>query len=280
MSDYDSFESGAESELGSFEEALEISGYDAVTTTQEGMRQDEFLKESGMAIDTVGDAKKVEEKREKREKNSESGIAAAFEAARHHVDNHKYEMKFDGKDYEISHGDLKKFMRKEQEHLAKQAKAEKDPKKKAQMQKDAIMMQQLLNHMNQSGELTEDQQKQFEDYIERNPDARTRLTRQLEVNSVNADDTIINRLNAAIAKEEIKPDIRNDDNSVCLSPTFDQNSLDIVICDVPTNEIDITNTTIRMTNDNNEHAEGDKLETADIQLQQKEINQVTMAMDF
>lgn len=171
MSDYDSFESGAESELGSFEEALEISGYDAVTTTQEGMRQDEFLKESGMAIDTVGDAKKVEEKREKREKNSESGIAAAFEAARHHVDNHKYEFRHG----QISHGELKKFMGNEQDHIAQKLKSEKDPKKKAQLQNDMVMMQQMALHMQQNGKLTEEQQKQWDDYLDRNPDAAARF---------------------------------------------------------------------------------------------------------
>mgnify|MGYP001356241171 CR=1 FL=1 len=168
MSDYDSFESGAESELGAFEEALEVSGYDAVTTTQDGMRQDEFLKESGMAIDTVGDAKKVEEKREKREKNSESGIAAAFEAARHHVDNHKYEIKFDGKDYEISHGDLKKAVSKEHERLQQKSKTEKDPKKKAQLQQDMQFMHRIMQQM-QEGPLSAQQQQELSEYIERNP---------------------------------------------------------------------------------------------------------------
>jgi hypothetical protein len=241
MSDYDSFDNVAESDLGAFEEALEISGYDAVTTTQRGMQQDEFLKESGMAIDTVGEAKKIEEKREKRERNSESGIAAAFEAAHQHVDNHEYEFRHG----QISHGELKKFMGNEQDNIAQKLKSEKDPKKKAQLQKDMMMMQQMTLHMEQNGKLTEEQQKQLDDYLDRRPDAAARFDKLVENEGIEQNKSA---LEAALAQEKIQPDIKDAQGGVCLSQTFTQNSETAIICEEPANDIEIGESTIAMSN--------------------------------
>lgn len=167
--------SEAESELGRFEDEMEVSGYDAVTTTQAGMRMDDFLKESGMTIDTVGEARKAQEhskKENEKAADAREAIREVFSRAHEHVDNHKYNLNLDGKDYEISHGELKDFMKKQSEQFAKRAKTEKDSKKRAQMEQDSQILMRLYQHMSTQGPLNEDQLKEFSDVLDRNPEMK------------------------------------------------------------------------------------------------------------
>jgi hypothetical protein len=170
MSDYEGFEdvdAGAESELGNYEAVQEVSGYDAVTTTQQGLQQDEFLKDSGLSIDTVGDAKKAEAKKDKKGKHSE--LADAFENARQHIDDHKYQMNIGGKDIEISHGDLKKAVTKEHQRLAKKMKGEKDVAKQAQIAQQMQMMQSIMAEMAE-GKLSDESKRALEGHLKDHPE--------------------------------------------------------------------------------------------------------------
>tara|TARA_R110002126_G_scaffold3263_2_gene18674 strand:- start:117863 stop:118666 length:804 start_codon:yes stop_codon:yes gene_type:complete len=234
MSDYDSFDNVAESDLGAFEEALEISGYDAVTTTQRGMQQDEFLKESGMAIDTVGEAKKIEEKREKREKNSESGIAAAFEAARHHVDNHKYEMKFDGKDYEISHGDLKAMVKNETKDLKDRLKKATTEKERAQISRDIMRFQEIQQRMDEGQTLSEDDLEFIvNDYAERNEAFKQELQSHAKVEEFTYSQDVGNEISRLEAYAEQNPDLSltvgNSFNAQSGASTFSADDFSILV---------------------------------------------------
>jgi hypothetical protein len=244
MSDYEGFE-GAESELGNYEAVLEVSGYDAVTTTQAGLQQDEFLKDSGLTIDTVGDANKAVAKKEKKEKTQD--FADAFESVRHHIDNHKYQMNIGGNDVEISHGDLKTFMQKQQEAVNKKMKGEKDPKKLAKMQQDQMMLGRMLQHMEENGELTPEQQKEFAEYIENDPEAGARL--DVTLSKKEAVNNEIDALEAFQQEEkEVKPDVQKADGEVCLTSTFDQQSEVVIMCDMSEIQEDISNATVSMSN--------------------------------
>jgi hypothetical protein len=245
MSDYEGFE-GAESELGNYEAVLEVSGYDAVTTTQQGLQQDEFLKDSGLTIDTVGDANKAVAKKEKKEKTQD--FADAFENVRHHIDNHKYQMNIGGKDVEISHGDLKTFMQKQQEAVNKKMKGEKDPKKLAKMQQDQMMLGRMLQHMEKNGALTEAQQKEFTEHLENNPDVKAEFDAHLEGIAADSENqATVSALKSV--QEEISPDVQKNDGELCLTSTFEQQSSEVVMCEVSDElEQDISNVTLSMSN--------------------------------
>ena len=230
MSDYEAFEGGAESELGNLEAYNEEHGWDAMTQTQAGMRQDEFLKDSGMTIDTVGDAKKVEEKREKKERNSESGIAAAFEGARHHIDKHEYEFKLDGADYKITHGELKKFMQDKAKDLKKKLKNTTDAQERAQLARDIQKIEEI-NETLKTGHMTAEQQEWLqndwfvrhpedkEEFINRasktenalqNEDHQELIRQQREAFEDNENHTVGNEFNPQSRPEPIQTTVSND----------------------------------------------------------------------
>jgi hypothetical protein len=181
MSDDYAVVDGAESDLDTFGAEEERSGFDSLATTREGIMVDEFRKDAGLTIDTVGDAKKAAESKEKREKNSESGIAAAFEGARHHVDNHKYDMKLDGKDYQISHGEMKNFLKDQTSKMQDRIKGEKNVKKRQQMQQDLHTMQRLQEIMENNEKLTAEQMEEFQGVLDRNEEMKADFKAQANV---------------------------------------------------------------------------------------------------
>lgn len=54
-------------------------------------------------------------------------------------------------------------------------KGEKDPKKLAKMQQDQMMLRRMLDHLEKNGELTPEQQKELQDYIESDPEVAARF---------------------------------------------------------------------------------------------------------
>ena len=178
MSDYGENVADYESDLGEFGAEMEASGFDAVETTETGRLKDSQLQvsaENGGAqyvIDTVADAKQAEahnKKENEKAADAREAIREVFARAHQHVDDHKYNFKLDGKDYEISHGDLKDFMKTQSEQFAKRAKTEKDSKKRAQMEQDSQMLLRLYQHMDTVGPLSDEQIQEFNDVLDRNP---------------------------------------------------------------------------------------------------------------
>ncbi len=248
----------AESDLGLYESEMEVSGYDAVTTTQDGMRVDEYLKNSGMTIDTVGDAQKAQEHNKKENEkaaDAREAIREVFSRAHQHVDNHKYNFKIDGLDVEISHGDLKDFMKKQAEQMNKKMKTEKDAKKRAQMEQDFMTYQRLIHHMETEGPLNEDQLKEFNDVLDRYPEEKA-----IFVNNHQPASEIQKNINNAVIQfkednTQIIPDPKDSEGLVMLQDTFTQNVDPIKRAEAEQNleemnKLTQNNTLISMTNKN------------------------------
>ncbi|MAH05390.1 MAG: hypothetical protein CL561_07515 [Alphaproteobacteria bacterium] len=216
----------AESDLGLYESDMEVSGYDAVTTTQDGMRVDEYLKDSGMTIDTVGDAQKAQEHNKKENEKAADARAAireVFSRAHQHVDDHKYNFKIDGLDVEISHGDLKDFMKKQAEQMNKKMKTEKDAKKRAQMEQDFMTYQRLIHHMETEGPLNEDQLKEFSDVLDRYPEEKAALLHSNENVIALKDEQKEELIKHKKDNISIIPDPKDDQGVVMLQDAFTQN---------------------------------------------------------
>ena len=248
----------AESDLGLYESDMEVSGYDAVTTTQDGMRIDEYLKDTGMTIDTVGEAQKAQEHNKKENEkaaDAREAIREVFSRAHQHVDDHKYNFKIDGLDVEISHGDLKDFMKKQAEQMNKKMKTEKDAKKRAQMEQDFMTYQRLIHHMETEGPLNEDQLKEFNDVLDRDPEAKAEFVGSNKVEKeiqAKQEQALINIKEQNIS---IIPDPKDDAGVVMLQDAFTQNVDPIKRTEVEQsleeiNELTQNSTLISMSNNN------------------------------
>ena len=248
----------AESDLGLYESDMEVSGYDAVTTTQDGMRIDEYLKDTGMTIDTVGEAQKAQEHNKKENEkaaDAREAIREVFSRAHQHVDDHKYNFKIDGLDIEISHGDLKDFMKKQAEQMNKKMKTEKDAKKRAQMEQDFMTYQRLIHHMETEGPLNEDQLKEFNDVLDKYPEEKA-----IFVNNHQPASEIQKNINNAVIQfkednTQIIPDPKDSEGLVMLQDTFTQNVDPIKRAEAEQNleemnKLTQNNTLISMTNKN------------------------------
>lgn len=260
MSDYGENVADFESDLGTFAAEQEASGFDAVETTEAGRLLDSQLQntaENGGAqyvIDTVAEARQAEthtKKENEKAANAREAIREIFARAHEHVDNHKYNLNLDGKDYEISHGELKDFMKKQSEQFAKRAKTEKDSKKRAQIEQDSQTLMRLYQHMSTQGPLNEDQLKEFSDVLDRNPELKAEFEETFENNLHGRNENNMSALERAKASEaDILNDVRLANGETCLTSTMNQNAKVVVICEEPQLKpiADLGRATIAMSN--------------------------------
>lgn len=264
MSDYGENVADYESDLGEFGAEMEASGFDAVETTETGRLKDSQLQvsaENGGAqyvIDTVADAKQAEahnKKENEKAADAREAIREVFARAHQHVDDHKYNFKLDGLDVEISHGDLKDFMKKQAEQMNKKMKTEKDAKKRAQMEQDFMTYQRLIHHMETEGPLNEDQLKEFNDVLDRDPEAKAEFVGSNKVEKeiqAKQEQALINIKEQNIS---IIPDPKDDAGVVMLQDAFTQNVDPIKRTEVEQsleeiNELTQNSTLISMSNNN------------------------------
>ena len=174
MSDYEEFE-GAESELGKYESVLEVSGYDAVTTKQAGLRQDEYMKDSGLSIDTFGEAEKAQQNEEK-EKKRTADIRDDFFRAQADLNKQEYAFKMDGENFNISHGDLKDILQDTMVDLKDKMINGKTPEERAQAALDYQRILDIKDKMDKGGHPTEDDMKfMIDDFAKRDDDFKDRI---------------------------------------------------------------------------------------------------------
>lgn len=186
MSDYGDVveDSGFESDLGTFNAEQEASGYDALTTSQEGIKQDEFMKDSGMAIDQLGDAQKAKKASEEKSRDGAEQLREHFEERRHHIDNHEYKFNLGGQDYKITHGELKNFMKNEIKELKKKLDKTTNEQDRMMLMLQMHTLQEIQDDLEAGKKLTEEQKDYLNnDYFVNNPDARDRFIKQAETHN-------------------------------------------------------------------------------------------------
>tara|TARA_R110002124_G_scaffold287365_1_gene474086 strand:+ start:19778 stop:20545 length:768 start_codon:yes stop_codon:yes gene_type:complete len=166
MSDYEALEVGL-NDLGKYEAEHEVSGYDAVTTTQQGLRQDEFMKDSGLSIDMIGDAKIAQEKEEKEKKQANDLTEAFYRAVRD-----EQMMKIG--DLEISRGDLNSALSNYNKQLKEKAENAKTPEERARYNLELAQSLEMAERFKKGTE-TEEDMKFVEDAYETNKDFKDQI---------------------------------------------------------------------------------------------------------
>ena len=213
--------SEAESELGRFEDEMEVSGYDAVTTTQAGMRMDDFLKESGMTIDTVGEARKAQEhskKENEKAADAREAIREVFSRAHQHPNDHEYEFG----DIKITHGELKKAMEEYNKGLKDKLKKAKTPEEAHQIHMHLIRMEEIKQRM-EEGKLSDEDRQYLLDTLETDDDFRYIVESAATGSSIYRTQEIKDEISARRLASLDNPDltVANDFNPQASTDTFD-----------------------------------------------------------
>ena len=174
MSDYEAFEMDAESDLEVYGAEQEVSGFDSFTTTQEGLMIDEFRKNAEMTIDTIGEAQKAKEHREKEEKTADQAkdVFMHQEAARRAA---KGDEKLKIGKYELSRDEWKEVWGGHTKRLKEKLKNAKSPEDAAAIMARLQMAEEIQQALKDGKELTEEQKRFVAEEAERDPDLKFEL---------------------------------------------------------------------------------------------------------
>jgi hypothetical protein len=160
-------------------------------TCTRGLQQDVHMKDSGLTIDTFGEAEKAQVQEEK-EKKRTADIRDDFFRAQADLNKQEYAFKMDGEDFNISHGDLKDIVQDTMTDLKDKMTNGKSPEERAQAALDYKRFEEIKARMDKGDDPTEDDMKFLvDDFAKRDDDFKDRVLKESEVAPADSVDEVV-----------------------------------------------------------------------------------------